>query len=113
MFYSEAERKIYVSPSGDRYDPLAVQRKLRIASRGQVNEALLQWHGDDDLEAAVAEENLVGFARVAFQFASFEDDGPTDAEVLDTLVHFLAAIKNSASVDATPPTAPSTTECRS
>lgn len=112
MLYDEKDRNIYKSPTGDEFDPLAVQRKLRLASGGRINDCLVQWESDDPMEADVAEENLVEFARTAFKFGSFEDEGPTDAVVLETLTHFLDYLKNSASVDAMTPNSQPSTDCR-
>jgi hypothetical protein len=112
MTYSEKERSIYTAPTGDEFDPLAVQRKLRISSRGRINECIQQWQSEDQVEADVAEENLLAFARTAFGFKPFDESGPTDAVVLETLHHFLDYLKNSESVDATTPNSQPSTDCR-
>ncbi len=114
MFYSDAERTIYQSPLGHSYDPLAVQRKLRIASRGQFNALLIDWQGEEDFASAVAEEALVIAAREAFEFVPFDEEGGvTDAQVIETLTHFteyLAAKKPSAEP---PPNSPVSSACHS
>ena len=92
MLYSEPEKLIYVSPLETKYDPLAVQRKLIIASNGTINNYLSIWSDEKatELEKANAEEFLVAVARKAFNLPSFdEDNSVTDDVVLNCLTSFL------------------------
>lgn len=61
------EREIYRDPvTGTYLDPLAVQRKLLVGSRGQVNAWIAEQRGEDEVAAMVAEEKLVPLIRQAF-----------------------------------------------
>ena len=83
-------KAIYKDPLGRQYDPLPVYRKLVLESRGRINDLLADWESDDILLQTGAEEELVRVSRVAFQFTPFsQPNGHTDAQVLETLVHYL------------------------
>lgn len=106
MFYTDAEKQIYLSPADTRHDPLALQRKLVVASGGNLNATLETWADPKarEVERASAEEKLVTAARTAFGFKPFDaDGGVTDAIVLDTLDHFLRYLQGKESGDETQP----------
>lgn len=117
--YSEAERSIY-SPSRNgepigHYDPLAIRRKLVIATKGKFNDLLKQQQGDDELEAAIAEEELVAAVRFAFALAPLTPTGGVaDADALDLLDDYLDYLKNSNSAgDSEPNSSQPSESCRS
>lgn len=107
MTFTEQQRQIYAAPTGHRFDPLAVERRLRVLSAGKMNELLDQWDSDDEVVSAVAEENLVTVARTAFGFLPLvEDGGVSEADVLDCLVDFLAWLGKSERPVAQQPSLP-------
>lgn len=92
MFYTAADKLVYESPTGVKYDPLAVHRKLIFASGGSVNDSLSTWADStaSDVERAAAEEQLVRYGRTAFDLKPFDQDGGVvDGVVLDCLDHYL------------------------
>lgn len=117
--FTDAERKVYVAPDGRRLDPLNVSNQLRQAAGGRPRfnawldalDHLADLNGrsnvpiDDlsqaDLEAAKAEEGLVRAARHAF---AFDPNKTLDAEVLETLWHFLTYLEGKGSPAASGPT---------
>lgn len=72
-------------------DPLALNRKLYIATQGQLRELVIQYNeGETDLDKAKAEEALVAATRTAFGLAPVSRNGGVgDAAVLSLLSHFL------------------------
>lgn len=72
-------------------DPLALNRKLYIATQGQLRELVIQYNeGETDLDKARAEETLVAATRTAFNLAPVSRSGGVgDAAVLSLLSHFL------------------------
>lgn len=95
--FSESARQIY-APQIDgreigRFDPLAVRRKLVIASNGELNNLIEVWEDQRDAEtvaAALAEEKLVAAARSAFSLKPLgEESGVCDADVIEVLADFL------------------------
>lgn len=106
MFYTDAEKQIYTSPTGTRHDPLALQRKLVVASGGNLNAALVSWSDAKarETDRAAAEEQLVAAARVAFGFKPFDaEGGVVDAVVIETLEHFLRYLEGKGQGDETQP----------
>lgn len=92
MFYAPEDKIIYTSPTNHRYDPLALKRKLVLASNGNFNSWLLQWTDDQtpEVNRAQAENAIVEAARAGFGLGSFEQDqGYTDAVVLAVVEDFL------------------------
>ena len=111
--YTLKQRQIYTSPLNTRHDPLEVERRLRVASRGEINKLLDTWGDKDELAAAVAEANLVEVARTAFSLRPLvEKDGVSDADVLDTLVHFLNYLGESPSADVPSVKSQPCTDCQ-
>lgn len=92
MFFSDDEKLIYTAPTGTKYDPIALHRKLVVASGGRLNEWLATW-GDrtaPEIAVATAEESLVGAARTAFACTPFNNGtGTPDRDVIDSLCDFL------------------------
>lgn len=95
--FSESARQIYAPAiNGNelgRFDPLAVRRKLVIASGGELNSLIDTWEEQRDAEtvaAALAEEKLVAAARSAFSLKPISDEnGVCDADVIELLADFL------------------------
>lgn len=102
MFFADHEKRIY-SPEGSdlKFDPLALDRSLTLATGGKLAELVAQWQppeegtGDVSKDAparnavasAEAEEVLVLAARKAFGLPAFPD--VTDAVALEYLSDFL------------------------
>lgn len=85
------ERKIYETPFGYKFDPLALWRALVTGSDGKVNEWIRDRRGDDLLAAAQAEGKLLELVRSVFDLPKWSDEEPngfTDQQALDTLAHF-------------------------
>lgn len=114
MTFSEKERLIYELPIGGRFaDPLEVQRKLRVASGGRLNEMLDDYEGGDEVKAAVAEEELVTAGRTAFALPKLTPTGGvSDADVLTTLTHFLDYLSKPSEPRETLPISPPCTAPR-
>ena len=109
--FTDRQKLIYKSPAGTFHDPLAVERRLRVVSKDDLDKYLIMWEGDDDLQSLVAEENLVDFGRTAFGFEPLtESGGVSEAVVLETLTHYLEWLSFTESADATLPTSPPCTE---
>lgn len=99
MFYNNSDKLIYTSPSGKKYDPLDVYRKLIVISRSQLNTHLSDWQiidqsgGDTDankVTAAIAEHELVRISRETFALKPFDDgNGDLDADAINMLVDYL------------------------
>lgn len=108
MFFQAHEKAIYSPPESDRkYDPLAVERSLRLASNGSLSDLLADWRagtdgrGDvssdpdrakeiaraDAVTSARAEEELVRVSRIAFGLPPFPES--TDAVALEYLSDYL------------------------
>lgn len=103
-------KAIYTDPLGRKYDPLPVYRKLVIESRAKINDLLTDWESGDELAAAAAEEELARVARVAFGFVPFaQQNGHTDAQVLDTLQHYLRYVEGKESGPKSKPIVPQST----
>lgn len=87
---------IYKCPvTGYHYDPLSVQRKLLVGSKGQVNTWLQDQRGEDELVAMEAEEKLLPVARTAFGFKEVDKAtglGEPTSLVLECLNSYLAWI---------------------
>lgn len=47
MFFNDCDKRIYKSPTGRDYDPLAVHRQLTVASGGLLNDWLAAWTATD------------------------------------------------------------------
>ena len=61
------DKNIYRCPvTGAYYDPLGVQRKLLLGSKGQVNSWLADQRGGDELASLAAEEKLLPLIRSSF-----------------------------------------------
>lgn len=119
MFFADHEKQIY-SPEGSdlKFDPLAVERALIIASEGRINDLLKQWTppeegtGDvspgaetrDALARALAEQELSVIARKAFSLPDFP--ASTDATALELLVDFLWWMEKKGVRGETPPPSP-------
>ena len=106
MFYPDDAKRIYTSPAGTKYDPLAVHRKLVLAGGGRLNDHLASWADPETPEVAraAAEEELVRVARDAFALGGFaEEGGSTDREALDALCDFLEWLAGKASRGSKPP----------
>lgn len=102
MFFEPHEKTIY-SPEGSdkKFDPLAVERALTIATGGKLNDLLTQWRAASDglgdispegkaqsrVAAAEAEGQLAAVARAAFGLPPFPDC--TDADALEWLCDYL------------------------
>lgn len=122
--FTDREREIYKAPDGRSFDPLRVERHLRLASGGQprFNSWLddLEHHRrlvgrdnvppDDllkaDVAAAQAEEGLVQAARAALAF----DKSTLDALVLTALFDFLSWLEKKESPVVNWPTSPPGTD---
>ena len=104
MFYSDKERAIFTPEEGAKqYDPLAILRRLTAASQGKFSELWNQWcavnsdSGDvsipaavKEYESALAEEELVKAARLAFELPDFPECLDAVAlSYLRTLMEFL------------------------
>jgi len=92
MFYSETEKQIYTSPTGQRFDPVTIQRQLILHSRGDINNHLGVFTSETHslVEKALAEENLVDISRKTFKLLPcLETDGVTDAVAIECLFDFL------------------------
>jgi hypothetical protein len=92
MIFSENDKQIYNAPTGKKYDPLSLQRKLIIASGGTLNNYLNTWVNDQskEFDRAVAEDFLINVTRKAFTLPSFDEDNTvTDELVLKCLEDFL------------------------
>jgi hypothetical protein len=92
VFYPDADRLVYAAPSGSRHDPLALHRRLVLASGGTLNDSLAVWGdpGAAEVDRAAAEDRVVAATRRAFDLKPFDaDGGSTDAEVLALIRHFL------------------------
>lgn len=108
MFFQNHEKAIYSPPDCDRkFDPLALERTLRIVSGGRLPDLLADWTaGFDDrgdvssdperakeiqranaVLSAQAEGELVRVARVAFELPPFPDS--SDATALEYLQDYL------------------------
>ena len=104
MFYPEHVRKIYRPAFADEntmYDPLAVERTLVRATRGNLAGLVSDWQAPSDgvgdvsegsrernaLTSAEAEEQLVRAARAAFSLPPFPES--PDAVALEYLLDFL------------------------
>lgn len=117
--YSDSERLCYSPSVGGEpighYDPLAIRRKLVIATKGKFNDLLKRQQGDDELESAVAEEELVAAVRSAFSLPPLTPTGGVaDADALDLLDDYLDYLGKPQSADATEPTSPPPSDaCRS
>lgn len=117
--YSDAERAIYSPSLGGEpighYDPLAIRRKLVIATKGKFNDLLKRQQGDDELESAVAEEELVAAVRSAFSLPPLTPTGGVaDADALDLLDDYLDYLKNSNGAgDSEPNSSQLSESCRS
>src|SRR5262249_33606143 len=118
MFFEEHERTIY-SPAlqpDKRFDPLAVDRALVVATGGQLDKLLKLWQpvttdqGDISAEGqaqakveyAKAEEVLCAAARKVFGIPAFPE--ATDAVALEVLVDYLRWMQGKGSRGETPPT---------
>lgn len=117
MIFSDREREIYEAPDGRKFDPLRVERRLRVASGGRLNEWLdliddyhriLAERPDAreellpaDVAAAQAEDGVVNAARAAFEM---DQNKVLDAAVLETLDHFLRWLEGKDSPAARQPT---------
>jgi hypothetical protein len=119
MFFQDHEKQIY-SPAGSdlRFDPLDLDRRLVLHSRGnlpilwvlwktQTGDVLIDGVADDAsaaLERAMAEEQIVRAARNAFQLPDFPDC--TDAQALEYLCDFLEWMRKKGRRGETPPASP-------
>lgn len=120
MFFTDREKTIYESPSGQKYDPLRVDRLLSIASGNRVHELLKlrdpatvssgdvskRGRAEAEVEACRAELELADAARKAFGLPEFPQC--TDAECLETLYHFLEWMAGKDETAGTPQSAPQT-----
>jgi hypothetical protein len=115
--YTPDERAIFELPGGRRFDPLAAQRLLTLASKGKVYQASAALRAEplpDGPEReqqligqATAEAILVAAARVAFEMPPFPE--ATDAEALAARAAFWEWLEKKGGPAATSPTSrPST-----
>lgn len=122
MFFTEKQRAIYVAPDGRKYDPLRIDRLLTAATDNRLNE-WVQYRNNAGAatgdvskagrsEAAVlaanAELALADAARKVFGFAPFDEGGPGDAIVLETLYHYLGWMEGKGETAGTPQSTPLT-----
>lgn len=88
-----ADQSIYRCPVTAYYfDPLAVQRKLLLLSKGEVNSWLRDQRGDDEMAAFAADDKLVPVIRGAFGLQEVNRDtgqGHATSTCLSVLDHFL------------------------
>lgn len=117
MFFTEKERLVY-EYAGKLYDPLALDRKLTVASDNRLDElvAIRNAAGEDTgdvspdalrrkaVEAAEAELLLAGIARRAFGLPEFPEC--TDAVALEALYAFLAYMEGKGSPGSARPASP-------
>lgn len=119
MFFHDHEKQIY-SPEGSdqKFDPLALDRALTVASGGRLNDLLKQWQpvpegqGDvspdgiarDAVARAEAETELALIARKAFGVPEFP--AATDAHALELLCDFLWWMEGKGGRGETPPPSP-------
>jgi hypothetical protein len=118
-----SDRQIYTFPDGRKGDPLALQRRLFLESKGFINDWIEARGGEDPLAAAVAEESLLAATRSAFGYLSFDQGGALDEQVLDDLDSFTGYLtakkaKGQTTLDSTPcsdcpPLSPTMTELSS
>lgn len=121
MFFADHEKQIYSPPGSDlKFDPLALDRALTLASEGRLNDLLGQWcpgEGGDvsqgaparsAVASAEAEAELVAVARKAFQLPAFPDC--PDALALEHLCDFLWWMEKKGVRGETPPPSPSTSD---
>jgi hypothetical protein len=122
VFFTDREKQIYESPTGQKYDPLRVDRLLTIATKGRLNEWVTlrnvvhggEYVGDVSrdgrvqtlLAAAEAELGLADAARSAFGLPDFP--AVTDAEALETLYHYLGWMEGKGETAGTPQSSPTT-----
>lgn len=125
MFFQDHEKQIY-SPQGSdkKFDPLAIDRNLVIASDGRLNDLLKQWRASSDglgdvskdsqrnnaIQSAMAEEALARAARLVFGLPDFPDC--TDAAALEWLCDYLDYMEGKGQRGKTPPhSSESSPEC--
>lgn len=130
MFFTDKEKAIYESPSGAKYDPLAVNNQLTVITDGKLNDLIHDHNafGDEsakDAEAveaglspqsdrvrtaavitAAADLKLARVAREAFGLPEFPDC--TDGTALETLFHFMEWLEGKDSPGETRHSSPST-----
>lgn len=116
MFFAAHEKLIYTPTGTDlKFDPLAVERGLRIATGNRLSGLLSDWRagtdGLGDIGAGAADENavrsaraegeLVAAARTAFGLPPFPDC--TDAVVLEYLCDYLEWMAGKGTRGSAPP----------
>lgn len=84
---------IYKCPvTGYWFDPLAIQRRLLVGSKGNINTWIKEQRGEDELIALEAEERMLPVIRAAFGLVEVDKASgsghPTEL-VLNTLTHYL------------------------
>ncbi len=90
MFYADADKLIYVTHTGRKFDPLPLFRELIQQSQNQINLWLTEWSDTNLLVRLRAEGQLAALSRTVFGLGPFADGvGVTDAEALNTLEHYL------------------------
>lgn len=116
MFFEDHEKKVY-TPTGTsfKFDPLAIDRALRVATGNRLARLVTAWKAIDSDEGDIsedgvqkkilasceAEELLAGAARAAFGLPQFPDC--TDAEALEMLCDYLDWVKKKGTRESTPP----------
>jgi hypothetical protein len=106
------DRDVYPFADGVRRgDPLAIQRRLFIHTKGRVNDLIAARDGEDLLAAAEAEEELIVAARTAFGFGEFEAGGVIDAEVLAELDRFAEYLEGKGQGRPTTPGGSHSSDC--
>ncbi len=116
MFFTDAERGIYTTPDGRRFDPLRILHTITVMTGGRLTELITlrnpetQYSGDVSkngrvqamVESARAEMELADVTRKVFGLPSWNESELGDAEVLETLYHFLDYLEGKGSQAPTP-----------
>ena len=106
--FSAAERQIYKCPvTGRDYDPLAVRRKLTLASKGTFNGIVSRLKSKDDLESTQALDEYITIGRKALDLEATV----LDASVYDSLTAFTHYLRGKGQRVQNGPTFAPCTDC--
>lgn len=112
---TDTNKLIFTLPDGSKsYDPMAVRRKLLLASGNRLNEWIaLYQEATDEMDRLRAEDNLIAAARAAFDLKPLtEPGGAADASVLEYLSALLEWLSPpSKQSSALTPTGTPCTDC--
>lgn len=88
-------------------DPLRIQRKLAMASKGQLAQLIDDWNDADEIKKALAAEKLVPAIVEAFELKAYDKKtgrGCNEATCLSVLAKFLDFMAQKKTSSEKPPT---------